>query len=99
MPLLRRNLSGGEALCCFIGIIMKNDFSFSEDTAQNEPLKQQDADCAKPRYDQSRPLHNLPRGKAWNPAILKKWWFWPASIGALIALNLAVTLWTRFFGR
>ncbi|GFM37040.1 hypothetical protein [Desulfovibrio psychrotolerans] len=33
-------------------------------------------------------LHHLPRGKnTWNPAILKEWWFWPACVAGLAALN------------
>jgi len=78
---------------------MKNDFTYSEDTAQSKATQSSDIATAPPQHDRGKPLHNLPRGKAWNPPILKKWWFWPASIGALIALNLAVTLWNRFFGQ
>jgi len=77
---------------------MKNDFSFSEDPARSDAAPPQPGSKCSPRHEDPKPLHHLPRGKAWNPPILKKWWFWPASVGALIALNLAVTLWTRLFG-
>lgn len=100
MPLLRRMAYPAEKRFPVLsGPLMNNDFSFSEDTKSKGPDEPKAAKLAKPRYDQSKPLHNLPRGKAWNPPILSKWWFWPAAIGAIIALNLAVTLWERFFGR
>ena len=39
-------------------------------------------------YTMLKPLHNLPRGKnTWNPSFLKKWWFWPASLAALVILH------------
>lgn len=38
-------------------------------------------------------MHHLPRGKnAWNPAFMKKWWFWPACIGGLALLNAIAAL-------
>lgn len=44
---------------------------------------------AKSEFVPFKALHHLPRGKnAWNPAILKKWWFWPASVLGLILLNV-----------
>lgn len=78
---------------------MKNDFSFSDDSAKNETAQPDSASGVSILHEDHKPLHHLPRGKAWNPPILKKWWFWPASVGALIALNLAVTLWSRLFGQ
>ncbi len=44
-----------------------------------------------------RPLHHLPRGKAWNPPILKKWWFWPASLVFLFLLNQIMPFIREFF--
>jgi hypothetical protein len=79
--------------------MMKNDFSFSDDSAKNETAQPDSASGVSILHEDHKPLHHLPRGKAWNPPILKKWWFWPASVGALIALNLAVTLWSRLFGQ
>jgi len=64
---------------------MHTDFSFSEEFrfAGEDP----------------KPLHHLPRRKnSWNPKILTRWWFWPAGVGGLLALNLAVDLLSRISG-
>jgi hypothetical protein len=78
-------------------MMKNNDFSFSEDTTKREGASPAPAKSSPSQHQDHKPMHHLPRGKAWNPKILNKWWFWPASIGALIVLNLAVTLWKRFF--
>jgi hypothetical protein len=51
-------------------------------------------------YDLLRPLHHLPRGKnTWNPAFLKKSWFWPASVAVMmIFYYLYPLLWDFFAG-
>jgi hypothetical protein len=47
-----------------------------------------DGETARSAPKPIRALHHLPRGRnAWNPPFMKKWWFWPACIGALAALN------------
>ena len=46
-----------------------------------------------PEFVPFKALYHLPRGKnAWNPTILKKWWFWPASVLGLILLNVLCSL-------
>lgn len=56
-------------------------------------------DSAQPEtFRPHRSLHNLPRGKnTWNPAILKKWWFWPACLAGLVALHQLRRLWDVLF--
>lgn len=51
---------------------MKNDFSFSDDSAKNETAQPDSASGVSILHEDHKPLHHLPRGKAWNPPILKK---------------------------
>jgi hypothetical protein len=87
---------GGEAIFPLHARPMKEEFRFSSDDTppSGRPDKNPDVPTQPNRH---KPLHHLPRGKAWNPPILKKWWFWPASIAALVALNMAVSLWDAVF--
>lgn len=75
---------------------MQENFSFNEEEQGSQGGSRRSPQT--PGNTGYRPLHHLPRGKAWNPPILKKWWFWPASLAGLFALNLAISLWNRFFG-
>ncbi len=46
-----------------------------------------------PAFRPFKAMHHLPRGKyAWNPPFMKKWWFWPACIGGLVALKILASL-------
>jgi hypothetical protein len=49
-------------------------------------------------YQFLKPLHNLPVGKnAWNPKIIRQWWFWPVSALFLIILFYVYPLIWDFF--
>ena len=77
---------------------MKKEFSFSEDMGIQRPERPAKGREAREKSLAGKPLHNLPRGKAWNPPILDTWWFWPACIAGLFALNLGVWAWDRLMG-
>jgi hypothetical protein len=51
-------------------------------------------------YQFLKPLHNLPVGKnAWNPRIIRQWWFWPVSALFLIILFYVYPyIWDFFSG-
>jgi hypothetical protein len=86
----------GKRLSLFNEVLMQENFSFNEEEHGRQPDLR--GSSQPPENTSHKPLHHLPRGKAWNPPILKKWWFWPASLAGLFALNLAISLWSRFFG-
>lgn len=46
---------------------MKKEFSFSEDMGIQRPERPAKGREAREKNRAGKPLHNLPRGKAWNP--------------------------------
>ncbi|TYT76070.1 hypothetical protein [Desulfobotulus mexicanus] len=73
----------------------KNLKDFSDDEKKNDEKIKSEADHL---YDLLRPLHHLPRGKnTWNPAIIKKSWFWPLSVAILMILYYLYPLIWDFF--
>ncbi|MDY0225382.1 hypothetical protein SAMN04488082_102242 [Desulfomicrobium apsheronum] len=60
-----------------------------------EPEEKSDAELL---WASQKPLHNLPRGKnTWDPAFIKIWWFWPASVVFIIVLAFVYPLIWDFF--
>jgi hypothetical protein len=74
----------------------------ARDEDQKQPEKNTDKNNlqADAIYQFLKPLHNLPVGKnAWNPRIIRQWWFWPVSAIFLIILFYVYPyIWDFFSG-
>jgi hypothetical protein len=71
-----------------------------EDQKQTEKNADKDNLQVDALYQFLKPLHNLPMGKnAWNPRIIRQWWFWPVSVLFLIILFYVYPyIWDFFAG-
>jgi hypothetical protein len=71
-----------------------------EDQKQTEKNADTDNLQVDALYQFLKPLHNLPMGKnAWNPRIIRQWWFWPVSVLFLIILFYVYPyIWDFFAG-
>jgi hypothetical protein len=80
----------------------KNLNTSARDEDQKETEKNTDKNNlqADAIYQFLKPLHNLPVGKnAWNPRIIRQWWFWPVSALFLIILFYVYPyIWDFFSG-
>lgn len=66
------------------------------DAGKCRPAEQDRGD---PLFQRIRPLQQLPRGKnTWNPEIIRKWWFWPASAAVLFILHYLYPWLWRWLG-
>jgi hypothetical protein len=77
-----------------------NTSARDEDPNQTEKNTDKNNLQADAIYQFLKPLHNLPVGKnAWNPRIIRQWWFWPVSALFLIILFYVYPyIWDFFSG-